>query len=412
MKVKVFGKTLLEIQNEDRIKPLPNAEIRSTSFAENLINSTGGITVTQNTALNLVPVWACVRLLSQSIASLPVSVYRKDANGNRSVASDHPVQKLLKSFPSPFYNSFTFRETLMAHLLLWGNAYAVIRKKSGRPYSLELKHPSDVEVKKYTDSLVYKVNGEPKLLSSAEIIHIVGLSFNGVLGQSPIKAASDAIYVGLAAQTYGKKFFENGAHVGGVLISPGLSDEQFTRLSDQWNSRYSGVQNAGKTPILEGGTDYKPIGMPPEDAQFMQTREFSRSEIAGFFGVPPHLIGDLSRATFSNIEHQAIDFVQHSILPWVNRIETELNRKLLFEVEQEDLYIKFNLNGLMRGDSVSRADYYTKMHAIGTMNANEIRQLEDMNTIENGDKYYVPLNFVTTDQQNQPTPDTNGNENI
>jgi HK97 family phage portal protein len=424
MEIKVFGKSLLEINraSENRIVS-PVTEQRSSVTLYDVMNklASGDISVTQETALNLVPVWSCVRLLSQSIACLPMAVYRKDTSGNRMVATDHPVQRLFRTFPSPFYNLFTFREVLMAHLLLWGNAYAMIRREGARPVYLEIVHPKDVEVKVYNDRLLYKVKGERKEVLSSDIVHIVGLSFDGIKGQSPISAARDAIFIGLAAQGYGGKFFENGASVSGVLTSPGLTDEQFKRLQEQWNSKYSGMKNAGKTPILEGGTDYKTIGMPPEDAQFLQTREFSRSEIAGFFGVPPHLIGDLSRATFSNIEHQAIDFVTHSVNPWVQRIETELNRKLFLQSEQEEYYVKMNLNGLMRGDSQSRAAYYNQLFQIGIFSQNDIRRLEDMNAIEGGDRYFVPMNMTPVDkldevQQDNNDTDTNtdddGNEDI
>lgn len=415
MQVKLFGKNILEVNSEKRSATgsLTNLKTPSDWIASYFGIKPGAVTVDETTAFNLVPVWSCVRLLSQTIASLPLNLYVKGANGNREIMEQHPIQNMIKYSPSPLYNQFTFRETLMAYLLLWGNAFAVIsRRPDQRAVEMELVHPTDVKIGKDSKSnrLFYTIKGYPEPLGQSEVVHIVGLSMNGLLGMSPISAARDAIYLGLATQTFGKSFFENGANVNMALTTPNvLTNEQFERLRDQWNSRYAGLQNANKTAILEGGTDVKSIGIPPEDAQFLQTREFTRSEIAGFFGVPPHLIGDLSKATFSNIEHQSIDFVIHSIKPWAERIEAELNRKLLLPTES-NYYIKFNLNGLMRGDSQSRSEYYNKLFQIGVFSQNDIRRLEDMNSIEEGDRYFVPLNMVPSDKLDETNDNSNNNE--
>ena len=241
-----------------------------------------------------------------------------------------------------------------------------------------------------------------------EILHIVGLSFNGLIGKSPIQACKEAVGFGLATQKYGSNFFQ-GANLSGVLeVSGVLTDDAANRLRQSWNSRYSGLSNSHSTAVLENGTTFKPISMPLADAEFVNASNFSVAQVARIFRVPPHMIGDLSKATYSNIEQQSLEFAKYSLTPYLINIEQELNRKLLSTKEQNTHFCKFRTTELLRSDANSRADYYRKLFEVGALSPNDIRSAENMNKIPNGDDYFVPLNLGELGKTNNENNNQDG----
>ena len=371
-------------------------EKRSSTFnLGSVVNSSSGVRVSEDNSIGLTAVWAAVRLLSETISSLPLNVYKREKDGSKFIDNKNPLNQLLSVSPSSRYTSFTWRNTLMNSLLLWGNAYCKInRNGGGRPVSFDLCDPEKVEpfISENDGEIYYKIKDDATY-SNMEMLHIVGFSFDGLLGKSPIQACKEAIGFGLASQTYGSNFFQ-GANLSGVLEHPGvLTDEAANRLRQSWAARYSGLSQSHQTAVLENGVKFKPIAMPLADAAFIESRNFSVQEIARIFRVAPHLIGDLSRSTYSNIEQQSLEFAKYSLTPYLINWEQELNRKLLTTKEQATHFCKFRTAELLRSDANSRADYYRKLFEVGALSPNEIRLMEDMNKIENGDEHFVPLNL-------------------
>lgn len=349
--------------------------------------------VTQEGALRLSAVLACVRVLSEALASLPFGVH-EDYEGRKSTASNHPNHYLVKVRPNEQMTAFVFKELIMTYLLLWGNFFAeIIRGGNGRPISYRVFKPWQVSVTEYNGLLYYSVAGRKEQIRAENMIHVPGLGFDGLVGKSLIRMQAESLGINLSAQKFGSKFFQNGAHLGGILVHPGkLGPDGVKTLQTSWRGNHAGVDNVGHTAILQEGMKYERIGIPPEEAQFIQTRQFGNTEIAGWFKVPPHMIGDLSHGTFSNIEFQDTSFAKHSLVPWAVRIEQEFDRKTFRRQEEGRFYYKFNMNALMRGDSVARANYYQIMQKNANLSSNEVRELEDMNPYEGGDRYYVQAN--------------------
>lgn len=363
-----------------------------------------GERVDEKSALQIATVYACVRLLAETVASLPLHLYRYTGDGDaKEKATEHPLYKLLYRQANPEMTSFSFRETVMTHLLLWGNAYAqVVRDGKNAILGLYPLLPENVEIDRnengelyyiyhaYTDEVPGEIDKDI-LFRRDEILHIPGLGFNGLVGFSPVAMMKNALGSTLAVEKYGSAFFKNGAQPAGVLEHPGvLKDPQ--KIRDNWTQAYGGAANAHKVAVLEEGMQYKPISLPPEDSQFLSTREFGVEEICRIFRVPPHMVQDLKRATFNNIEHQSIDFVMHTIMPWLIRIEQAIIKDLLIDKEQDELFPKFNVDGLMRGDYKSRMDGYAVGFANGFLSPNDIRRLENMDLIpaeDGGDDYYL-----------------------
>ena len=365
--------------------------------------SNSGVDVDEESALKISTVYACVKVISDTIASLPLNLLKELTNGDSEKAKQHPLYTILKDVPNSEMSSFTFREMLMTNLLLWGNAYALIkRNKNGEItelYPLKSKNMV-VERDMTTNAIKYTYTnnrGITKTYSPKQIFHIPAFSFDGIIGVSPITYAREAMGLALATEEFGARFFGNGARPGGVLEHPGvLKDPE--KLRESWNKVYQGTANSHKVAVLEEGMKYHEIGMSPEDSQFLQTRSFQIAEICRIFRVPPHMVGDLSRSTFSNIEHQSIDFVVHTIRPWLVRWEQAITRALLSEEERTIYYAKFNVDGLMRGDFVTRMNGYAIARQNGWMSANEIRSLENMNKIpadQGGDLYLLNGNMIT-----------------
>lgn len=353
-----------------------------------------GVQVSEDNALTFSAVYAAVRIISETIASIPLNVYQYDGE-TRVKAEGHPVQNLLAKAPNAVSSTFTFREAMAANLVLHGNAYARIEfNNAGRPVSLTPLNPMLVEVKIVDGEKVYKFNQKETFLDY-EILHFVGLSFNGLTGKSPLTVAREAVAIGLAAQEYGARFYSNGANTGGVITAPGrLSSEAINRLKQSWNRANGGLSNSHGTAILEEGMKYDKIGLDPEAAQFLQSRKFQVNEIARIFRLPPSYLADLENSsTRANVEQQAIQFVRDCITPYVRRMEVELNRKL-FREDEANLYAYFTVEGLMRGDLKGRYDAYATARQWGWLSVNDIRDLENLNPVDGGDVYLQPLNMV------------------
>lgn len=363
--------------------------------------------------MQMTAVYACVRVLAEGIAGLPLHLYRYDEKGNQVKAADSKLYFLLHDEPNPEMTSFIFRETLMTHLLLWGNAYAqIVRNMRGEIVGLYPLMPDRMtvgrdengalyyEYTRYGDESHSTILGTVRL-SPNEVLHIPGLGFDGLVGYSPIAMARNAIGMGLAVEEFGAKFFEKGAAPAGVLEHPTIVKDA-ERIRNNWENVYGGSGNSGKVAILEEGMKYSPISIPPDQAQFLETRKFQLNEIARIYRVPPHMIGDLEQSSFSNIEQQALEFVKYTLGPWVMRWEQQLSKALLSPKEKGVYFAKFNVDGLLRGDYQSRMNGYAIGINNGFMSPNDVRRLENMDLIpaeEGGDKYMVngnmcPLNIA------------------
>ena len=363
-----------------------------------------GKPVNETTAMQMTAVYSCVRILSETVAGLPLNVYRYNDRGGKEKAFKHPLYRLLHDEPNPEMTSFAFRETLMSHLLLWGNAYAqIIRNARGEVIALYPLMPNKMTVDRDQNGRLFysyqrSVEDPATLgksiwvtLSPSDVLHIPGLGFDGLIGYSPIAMAKNAIGLAIATEEYGAKFFANGAAPSGVLEHPGtIKDPQ--RVKESWNSAYQGSANAHKIAVLEEGMKYTPIGIAPEQAQFLETRKFQINEIARIFRVPPHMLADLEKSSFSNIEQQSLEFVKYTLDPWVVRWEQSMCRVLFSESEKPTYFIKFNVDGLLRGDYASRMTGYATARQNGWMSANDIRELENLDRISSdlgGDLYLI-----------------------
>ena len=364
--------------------------------------SHAGVNVDEDTALKISAVYACVKVISETVASLPLKLLKEEENGDKQKAKHHPLYALLADSPNSEMSAFTFRELLMTNLLLWGNAYAHIRRnRQGQIVELTPLEAKRMEVVREPSSrnLRYRYTCEDTSQTieyrPRQILHIPAFTFDGVVGVSPITYAREAMGLSLATQEFGARWFGSGARPSGVLEHPSsIKDPE--RIREGWNKVYQGTANSHKVAVLEEGLTYKSIGMSPDDSQFLETRQFQLTEICRIFRVPPHMIGDLSRSTFSNIEHQSIDFVVHTIRPWLVRIEQAIRRSLLTDTERTIYSPKFKVDGLLRGDFNSRMQGYATARQNGWMSANEIRALEDMNRISNGgDEFLVNGNMVS-----------------
>lgn len=355
--------------------------------------TSSGKNVNERTAMRVTAVYSCVRILSEAIAGLPLHLYKQIDKGGKEKAINHPLYKLLHDEPNPEMTSFVFRETLMSHLLLWGNAYAqIIRNGKGQVVALYPLMPNRMTVDRDSNGRIYYIysvneSDNPKLrklcqihMQKDEVFHIPALGFDGLVGYSPISMAKNAIGMAMACEEYGAKFFANGASPSVVLEHPGnIKDPD--RLRESWNTLFQGSGNSHKIAVLEEGLKYQPIGISPNEAQFLETRKFQIDEIARIFRVPPHMVGDLDKSSFSNIEQQSLEFVKYTLDPWVTRWEQAIHRSLLLESEKADYFAKFNVDGLLRGDYQSRMNGYATGIQNGFLSPNDIRSLENMDLI-------------------------------
>lgn len=373
--------------------------------------SDSGVKVTEKTALNSTAVFACVRILSETIASLPLPVYERIDPRGKERAVNHPLYKVLHDAPNPYMTSFTFRETLQGHLGTWGNAYAdIVWGGNGQVKELWPLRPDKVkELKIIGGRLKYIYllpDGTETVLDYSRVLHVPGLGFDGYIGYSPIAKTREAVGLALATEKYGGAFFKNGARPGGVLRHPNkLRPDAKDGLEKSWAKMHQGLDNAHRVAVLEEGMDYTQIGLPPEDAQFIEARKFQLQEIARIYRIPPHMLADLERATFSNIEHQSIDFVVHTIRPWLVRWEQSMKQRLFNTNDRENYFAEFLVDGLLRGDSESRNKSYAVGRQWGWLSANDILEMENKNPIgDQGDIYLIPMNMVTADKTEELQP--------
>lgn len=397
-------------KNRKKSRDAPKVEDRTvgSSFTFFMGNSSSGKTVTERSAMQMTAVYACVRILSEAVAGLPLHFYRYKADGSKEKAIDSNLYHLIHDEPNPEMSSFVFRETLMTHLLLWGNAYAqIIRNGKGEVIALYPLMPNKMSVDRDENGKLYytytrsdcepnAMNGSSVVLEPKDVLHIPGLGFDGLVGYSPIAMAKNAIGLAIATEEFGSKFFANGAAPSGVLEHPGTIKDP-SRVREAWQSQFGGSGNSGKVAVLEEGMKYTPISISPEQAQFLETRKFQINEIARIFRVPPHMVGDLEKSSFSNIEQQSLEFVKYTLDPWVVRWEQSLSRSLLSEDEKKQYFFKFNLEGLLRGDYQSRMNGYAIARQNGWMSANDIRELEDLDKLspeQGGDLYLVNGNML------------------
>ena len=381
----------------------PQNRTAGSAYAFYMGGSTSGKQVTERSAMQMTAVYSCVRILSEAVAGLPLHLYRYKEGGGKEKAIDLPLYRLMHDEPNPEMSSFVFRETLMTHLLLWGNAYAqIIRNGKGEVIALYPLMPNKMRVERDENGSLYyeyihssdeadTMKNTTVRLTPYNVLHIPGLGFDGLVGYSPIAMAKNAIGMAIACEEYGAKFFANGAAPSGVLEHPGvIKDPQ--KVREAWQSQFGGSANSNKVAVLEEGMKYTPISISPEQAQFLETRKFQINEIARIFRVPPHMVGDLEKSSFSNIEQQSLEFVKYTLDPWVMRWEQSLSRALFTEEEKKTLFFKFNVEGLLRGDYQSRMNGYATARQNGWMSANDIRELENMDKIpaeQGGDLYLI-----------------------
>ncbi len=382
----------------------PKDSLNGSRYSFFFGGTSSGKPVNETTAMQMTAVYSCVRILSETVAGLPLNVYKYNDSGGKEKAFKHPLYRLLHDEPNPEMTSFAFRETLMSHLLLWGNAYAqIIRNARGEVIALYPLMPNKMTVDRdQSGRLFYSYQRSAEdpatlgksiwvTLSPSDVLHIPGLGFDGLIGYSPIAMAKNAIGLAIATEEYGAKFFANGAAPSGVLEHPGTIKDPM-RVKESWNSAYQGSTNAHKIAVLEEGMKYTPIGIAPEQAQFLETRKFQINEIARIFRVPPHMLADLEKSSFSNIEQQSLEFVKYTLDPWVVRWEQSMCRVLFSESEKPTYFIKFNVDGLLRGDYASRMTGYATARQNGWMSANDIRELENLDRIApdlGGDLYLI-----------------------
>ena len=386
----------------------PENRTAGSAFSFLMGNTASGKRVNERSAMQMTAVYSCVRILSEAVASLPLHVYKLNDKGGKETALDHPLYFLLHNEPNPEMTSFIFRETMMTHLLLYGNCFAqVIRNGKGEVIGLYPLMPNRMTVDRddsghlyyeyaVTDEDAPTMKGYTVRLDPFDVLHVPGLGYDGLLGYSPIAMAKKAIGLAIATEEYGSKFFANGASPSGVLEHPGVLKDP-GKIRDSWTQTFGGSGNSGKIAVLEEGMKYTPISIPPEQAQFLETRKFQIEEIARIFRVPLHMIGSMEHSTFSNIEQQSLEFVKYTLDPWVSRWEQAMVRTLLRPEEKADYFIKFNVDGLLRGDYQSRMNGYAIARQNGWMSANDIRELENLDRIpeeQGGDLYLINGNMT------------------
>lgn len=391
-------------------------------ISSNAQTSTTGIDITPETAVNTSTVYACVNILANNIAKMPLQLYERTPKGRQHVTDlEDKVSYLIEKRPNDFLTPFQFKHLLEVHRNLWGNAYINIEwGVDGKPKSLWILNPALTfpQVRFDTGELFYLTtlpDGTNVKLNSTDVIHLKALATGSLKGIAPISAARENIGSLSASQQFKGKFFANGTAMAGVLKVPAqLGKEAKEKLRAEWESLYTGIDNAQRVAILDMGLDFQSIGMPLKDAQFIESMKFDKTEIATIFNIPMHMVNELGQATYSNIEQQSIDFANNTLSPIATQYEQEFSYKLLSLQEQKTKYIKFNFKALLKADSQARAAFYKEMVQMGVMSINEVRELEEMDIIENGDKHFISLNFTTLDiiENYQISKATNGTQPV
>ena len=391
-----------------RSRDAPRNSTSGSAYRFFMGSSASGKRVNERSAMQMTAVYSCVRILSEAVAGLPLHLYQYTDKGSKEKAVDNPLYFLLHDEPNTEMTSFVFRETLMTHLLLWGNAYSqIIRNGKGEAVGLYPLMPDRMTVGRDEKGRLYyeymvssddakTLKDGTVRLSPYDVLHIPGLGFDGLVGYSPIAMAKNAIGLAIAAEEYGSKFYANGATPSGILEYPGTVKEP-DKVRESWNAGFGGSSNAHKIAVLEDGMKYTPISISPNEAQFLETRKFQINEIARIFRVPPHMVGDLEKSSFSNIEQQSLEFVKYTLEPWLVRWEQAMQRALIPQDDKSKYFIKFNVDGLLRGDYQSRMQGYATARQNGWMSANDIRELENLDRIpaeDGGDLYLINGNMM------------------
>lgn len=380
--------------------PLTSAEALKIFGAT---SSKSGVAVNEQTAMRFTAVFDCVRILAETPASLPLIIYKRLQTGGKQRAPEHPTYSVLHDMANPEMTAMTFRETVQGHAVGWGNGYAYIVRENGWCKELWPLLPDKTKPVRVNGELLYKVslpNGEQRNLNPLDVLHIPGFGFDGLQGYNPIQLAKEAIGLGLAAEEFGGRFFGQGTNLGGIVEHPGkLGAVAHENIKSSLSQMYQGLNRSHLLLILEEGMKYQKLGVDPDSAQFLETRKYQVTEIARLFRVPPHMIGDLERSTYNNIEHMAIDFVVHTLRPWLVRWEQALNYKLFTPKERREYFAEHLVDGLLRGDSKTRAEALATLRQNGIINADEWREIENMNPQEGGTGkiYLVNGNMLTVD---------------
>lgn len=385
----------------------PSVPLTSKNVVAGLFGPTlGDFNVTEAGAMQLSSVYACVRVIAESVASLPLQIYREYPDGTKEKAKDLPAYQLIHTKPNPLQNAFEFWDTVVSLLLLRGNAFVfILKNESNSPTGLFILENQYIKVN-FENGVKWYTYKENWTIADSEMLHFKGLSFDGLIGKSVIEYARNAIYHGLSIEEAGTKFFSQGSMPAGSLSVPGTLDDASTqRLRDSWNAVYQGSANSHKVAILEEGVAFTPIQINNRDAEYIANRKYSKTDIAGMFRVPPHLIGDLDRATFSNIEHQSLEFVRNTLTPWAKRIEQEISSKLMpaLRSENEEYCAEFLFDSILRADTQTRYAVYAIALNNRIMNVNEVRAKENLNPVPGGDIFLTPLNMTSNPGGSGPT---------
>lgn len=377
-----------------------NEYVRQFITGGDMPNMTGRIDTLA--AMKYTAVFACIRVLSETLASTPIMLYRKKNDGDREVRNDLAVYDILHNQPNDEMSPFSFKEMCMVALNTGGNA--VCQKLSNEKYGLFGLYPYEwpkVNIGRdpTTKKLIYKIKDGTTTgitLQRENVFHIPGISFDGIVGLSPIEYATSAIQLGLSYEQFGVNFYKNGANSSGAFSFPGeLGEESFQRLKKDLKDNYAGLKNTGTPMLLEGGGKFEQFAMKPADAQLIENKRFQIEDVARIYRVPMHLIQELTKSTNNNIEHQSLEFIMYTMLPWFKRWEEAFNMQLLVPRERmEGFYLEFNVNSLLRGDIKSRYEAYEKGIQWGILSINDCLKLENMNSIEGGDRRIQPLNMI------------------
>jgi len=409
----LFGRALFGQTPERRSLSLADLDaLMDQSYGPGQTTTTGQWIDTP-TAMTSAVVYACVNVLAQTIAALPLLVYRRRPDGGKERAPEHRLFPLLHHAPNPEMTAYELRACLVGHVCLWGNAYCEIERSDAGVNGLWPLRPDRMTPTRDADNaLVYDYrlpDGTLKRFQFAQIMHWRGLSTNGIIGYSPIRQGAESIALDMATRQTGNRFFGNDARPGGILKTAAtLSDPARANLKTSWESAHGGLTQKSRVAVLEQGIEWQQIGIPPEEAQFLETRRYGRSEIAALYRVPLHMINDLERATFSNIEHQSLEFVTFTLVPWLVQIEQSIKRDLFAISDGKRAYFAEHLvEGLLRGDIASRYQAYATGRNWGWLSANDVRKLENQNPLpgDEGDMYLVPANMMDVAHMNDaPEP--------
>lgn len=385
---------------------------------------TAGVAVNKETALTISAVYACNRILSSSIASLSLGLYRQLPNGDIEPVTDIPEYDIVCSEPNSLYNKYTFDSTTMFHEGLHGNAYTKLYfGRGGRIAKMEIMKPDCVQIF-YNEGTIYYIYDNPysnkrETLADWEVLHFKGISDDGLIGKSPLQVAKSTFAMGIASNKYAESMYKNGGYMKGVVTGPDkLKSEQITELRRSFMSVMQDYENTASVAVLGGGMDYKQISLSPRDVEFIAASKLTVHDVCRYYGIPPHMVAEMDRATFSNIEHQSIELVMHTLRPIVKKREGELNRRILRKSDKATLFYRYNIDSLLRGDSAARAAFITSMLQNGVFNIDEARKFENMNQLPEGigKAHYRPLNMVEVGKEPDPTllnndPAVNGQQN-